>query len=342
MKKIVVLANHSLVLQPLEYLVSKKLLAGLALPNYYNDLTVRMASVTEKEKIPFLLLDPKEVEKNLIPWLLKIKPDVVFVITFPFKIPEKALKIPKFGFFNWHTGLLPKYRGADPVFWEILNQEPFGGVTINHMTPEMDAGPIVQIKPEEIPYDEKDPYDRNVKKLVKAKNGSLIVEILPEDTYGQHFQKLFPLVKKSVQFLVKKLSTDPKTIRLVKQNPEEIGSYKKPDSFEDLFIKWSEHKASHIKALVRASNPSYGGAITFFRGVRVHLLEASIGPDSPKNSKPGTIVSSGKQGLIVSTLDKVLRLDVMYTEDGFFSGPKLISAFSVNPKEAFLDPPTVK
>ena len=49
MKKIVILSNHSLVLQSLEYLLNQKLLAGLATPNYYNDLTVRMASITEKE-----------------------------------------------------------------------------------------------------------------------------------------------------------------------------------------------------------------------------------------------------------------------------------------------------
>ncbi|MDX1921477.1 MAG: formyltransferase family protein, partial [Candidatus Caenarcaniphilales bacterium] len=238
----------------------------------------------------------------------------VFVITFPYKIPEKVLKIPKYGFFNWHTGILPNHRGPDPIFWQILHQDEFGGVTIHKMDAEFDTGPIAYI--EKVP-------------------------LLPEDTYGQHIQKLAVSSKKATDYMLQNFVPNPGQFKLYPQNPA-IANYEPRPDFTHLSINWDKHDAAYIKALTRASNPIYGGAITFFRGVPVHLLQVSVGSmQTPPDSKPGTIISSGlKEGIVALTCDnKLLRLDVLYTEDGFFTGGKLASIFDIKPGEEFLPPP---
>jgi methionyl-tRNA formyltransferase len=96
-----------------------------------------------------------------------------------------------------------------------------------------------------------------------------------------------------------------------------------------------------VKALVRASNPTYGGAITFFRGVPVHILQVSLAnPKNPIDLKAGTITQAGASGIIVASSDKKLvRFDVVYTEDGFFTGAKLATTFDIKANEEFVLPP---
>jgi methionyl-tRNA formyltransferase len=127
----------------------------------------------------------------------------------------------------------------------------------------------------------------------------------------------------------------------LRQDPNKGQYLKKPD-FLDLIIDWEKQTAQKIKALIRATNPLYGGAICFFRGVPVHLLQVSIGSSpNPRPEKAGTIISSGaKEGIVVLTSDqKLLRLDVLYTEDGFFTGGKLASIFNIKEGEVFTAPP---
>ena len=69
--------------------------------------------------------------------------DCVFVLTFPWKIPEELFNLAPKGFINFHYALFPKYKGADPIFWQIKNNEKEGGLTIHIMNSELDEGPII-------------------------------------------------------------------------------------------------------------------------------------------------------------------------------------------------------
>ncbi|MDX1918662.1 MAG: formyltransferase family protein [Candidatus Caenarcaniphilales bacterium] len=312
--KTVLLCNHPLALGSIEELIKRNFLAGLATPLIMHDTTMRIQMIANQYKIPYIAIEQQDISNQLGNWLSKIRPDVAFVLTFPYKIPANVLKIPKHGFFNWHTGILPEFRGPDPIFWEILNQEQFGGITIHQMDQNFDTGPIVYI-------------DK--------------VPILPEDTYGQHIQKLAISATKCTHFLLEKLTSDPASLRFYRQDDQKADYQKRPD-FMDLIIDWDKDSSQHIKALTRASNPIYGGAISFFRGVPVHLLQVSIGSlQSNPGVKPGTIIASGiKEGIVVYTSDqKILRLDVLYTEDGFFTGGKLAAIFDIKAGEQFTGPP---
>jgi methionyl-tRNA formyltransferase len=312
--RIAVLCNHPLAFPSIEALLKSEVLVGLGTPQIMHETSFRIQMIADEKKIPFVMVDPSNTAKSIGDWLNKCKADVVFVITFPYKIPEKVLKIPKYGFFNWHTGMLPAYKGADPIFW-------------------MDK--------EKIPFDSKDPSDLKITQALEVVNGAIAVKITQEDTYGQHIQKLAIAAKKSTDFMLGKFLINPQEIILRPQDKSRSAYQPKPD-FSHLLINWETMPSAQIKSLIRATNPVYGGAITFFRGVPVHLLQVSIGsaPNAPK-VKPGSIISSGaKEGIVVLCNDnKLLRLDVLYTEDGFFTGGKLASIFDIKEGEVFTSPP---
>lgn len=81
---------------------------------------------------------------NLI-WLLR--PDLLFVCDFGKILPKRVLKGALLGGINLHGSLLPKYRGAAPVHWAIMSGDLFTGISIIHMTPEIDAGPVIAQSP---------------------------------------------------------------------------------------------------------------------------------------------------------------------------------------------------
>lgn len=80
-------------------------------------------------------------------FLYLVRPNLLFVCDFGHILPKPVLKGAILGGINLHGSLLPKYRGAAPVHWAILNGETFTGVSIIHMTPQIDAGPVIVQSP---------------------------------------------------------------------------------------------------------------------------------------------------------------------------------------------------
>lgn len=307
--KIAVLCNHPLAIPSIDYLLTNNLLAGIACPAIPTDNLFRLQMLCDEKKIPFAVIEEQDINKGLSEWLKKAKADVVFCLTFPYKIPKESLKLVKHGFLNFHTGLLPTYRGGDPIFWQIFAQEQKGGISVHLMDEKIDRGPIAHIE---------------------------YCDITPEDTYGQHSQKLALTARNACIQVVENFDK----LKFTPQDQSK-GAFQPRPNFLNLIIDWDRYPAATIKALIRASNPTYGGAITFFRGVPVHILQVSIGSvKSSPETKPGTIVSASKDNIIVLSSDqKLIRLDVLYTEDGFFTGGKLASTFDIKEGEQFTLPP---
>lgn len=76
-----------------------------------------------------------------------MRPDLLFVCDFGHILKKRVLEGALLGGINLHGSLLPKYRGAAPVHWAILNGETFTGISIIHMTPQLDAGPVIAQSP---------------------------------------------------------------------------------------------------------------------------------------------------------------------------------------------------
>jgi methionyl-tRNA formyltransferase len=95
------------------------------------------------KKIPFFQTDNINKDEALLTHLENSKPDIFIVLAFAQFLGSKVLNIPSKGCFNIHTSLLPKYRGAAPIQYALLNGDPSTGVSIQKMVKKMDAGDLV-------------------------------------------------------------------------------------------------------------------------------------------------------------------------------------------------------
>ncbi|MDR3196899.1 MAG: methionyl-tRNA formyltransferase [Planctomycetaceae bacterium] len=95
-------------------------------------------AISEKEDVHSL---------EFFDFLYLMRPDILFVCDFGQILSKRVLSGSLLGGINLHGSLLPKYRGAAPVHWAIMNGEQFTGISIIHMTPQIDAGPVIAQSP---------------------------------------------------------------------------------------------------------------------------------------------------------------------------------------------------
>lgn len=88
----------------------------------------------------------------------KISPDAVVIIAYGQIVPQRLLDVPRLGWVNLHASLLPKYRGAAPINWAILNGDSYSGITTMQVNAGMDTGPILMQQRIEIGRDETAPH----------------------------------------------------------------------------------------------------------------------------------------------------------------------------------------
>lgn len=229
-------------------------------------------------------------------WLKSLEIDAVLVFCFPWKFPKLLLDIPKNGFYNFHFGLFPKYKGADPIFWQIKNREPKGGLIIHQVNEEIDGGDICWREE---------------------------VNITPGETHGLHAQKMGFIAAEVLNNFFENSSVKEKNL----YSEEETKFLKRPTE-RDLAIDWENQTADEIEFLVNACNKQYGGASTILRGYEVKLLEvAPTGLDNAPEMIPGTIAYADIiYGIIVACKNnQFLRVMIISTQDGFLSGTKLFS-----------------
>ncbi len=105
--------------------------------------------------------------------LAGLAPDAIFVAGFPWRLPPELLALPRLGCINTHPSLLPRYRGPNPLFWQLMNDEKAGGLTIHRMDGDFDTGPILVQR--SFPIEPEDDVDSLYPKLL-----SLGAAMLPE------------------------------------------------------------------------------------------------------------------------------------------------------------------
>ena len=241
----------------------------------------------EKE-IP--VYQPLRVRNNdsFIDEMKNLKPDVICVVAYGKILPKEILEIPKLGCINVHGSLLPKYRGAAPIQWAVINGEKQTGITTMYMDIGMDTGDMILKE---------------------------VVDIGEDETTGELWDRLSKIGGK---LLVN-------TLKLIESGnaPRE----KQGDDFtiapmlnkEMAQINWNEKTALEIKNLVRGLNPIMG-AYTFINDKRVKLWKVSIisyneivgaglvPSQELENAKFGDIVlASDKQGLFLKAKDAVIE-----------------------------------
>ena len=219
--------------------------------------------------------------------LAQLQPDLIAVAAFGQILPTTILELPRHGCLNVHTSLLPKYRGAAPIQWAILNDEPETGVTIMKMDAGMDTGAIVT--QEKTPISAQDNAQTLNDRLAKM-GAELLVRAIPEYVLGS-------------------ISPRPQPAEGVSLAPK----IKKRDGQID-WIPPARAIWNRVRGLV-----PWPGAFTWAQaqGQRqlLKIWEAEVVSDS-QPGQPGTILKADKSGIVVACGTGALLLLVLQREGG--------------------------
>lgn len=235
--------------------------------------------VALKHNIP--VFQPKRVRNpECIEELRKYDADVMIVVAFGQILPKEILEMTKYGCINVHASLLPKYRGAAPIQWAIIEGEEVSGVTTMQMDEGLDTGDMIHKT--EIVLDKNETGESLHDKLAEA-GAKLCVETLKAVEEGTAtFEKQGETPTAYARMLDKKLGE----------------------------IDWNKSAVS-IERLVRGLN-SWPSAYTNWDGKVMKIWEAEVTEcDGNEGAESGTVVSVEKDSINVLTGEGILKIKAL-------------------------------
>ena len=231
---------------------------------------VQMTPVKEKAReyhIP-VYQPVKARDPEFVKVLRDMAPDLIVVIAFGQLLPKTILDIPKHGCVNIHASLLPKYRGASPIQYAVINGEKESGVTTMMMAESLDTGDMLD--QEAVALDEK-------------------------ETFGSLHDKLSEMGSRLILKTIHKLE-EGTAVRIPQDDSKTcyVGMIKK--SMGD--IDWSMDAVS-IERLIRGLNP-WPSAYTTWNGKVMKLWEAEV-IDKEYDGAWGQVAEVGRDSLVIKT-----------------------------------------
>lgn len=226
---------------------------------------------------------PEKVrDPGFIETLRQMEPEVIVVVAFGQIIPKEILNLAPLGCINVHASLLPKYRGAAPIQWAVLDGEKESGVTIMRMDEGLDTGDM----------------------MAKA-----VVPLDAEETSGSLFGKLSQV---GADLLVQTLDALREgTVTYEKQPLESPTPYAGMIRKQMGQIDWN-NSAGKIERLIRGMSP-WPSAYTYLNKKTLKIWKAHVIPEQT-DAQPGTVIRTDKRGLYVACADGVLCLDEVQLE----------------------------
>jgi len=236
-------------------------------------------------------------------FLRKIKekePDLIIVVAYGHILKREFLSIPKYGVVNIHASLLPKFRGAAPIQYAILNHETETGLTIMRMDEGLDTGPI--LLQERVPIGPGETAGQLADRLAE-KSGPLIIRFLEEAARG--------LIREKIQA----------SSGVIYAPKIEKGQ---------TLVPWHE-TATHISAMIRAYDP-FPGARTTLKGEMLKLFHPLIRGEIRTTLEAGKIIKGEGEGLFVETGKGVLEIkEVQYSGKRRMSAIEFLRGFPIKP-----------
>ena len=228
------------------------------------------------------IYQPEKVRKNeeFIQEMQNLKPDVICVVAYGKILPKEILDIPKLGCINVHGSLLPKYRGAAPIQWAVINGEKTTGVTTMYMDIGMDTGDMI-LKEE--------------------------VEIGENETTGELWERLSKI---GAKLLVKTLEQieDGTAPRIPQGDDFSMAPMLDKEMSK---IDWQTKTAREIKNLVRGLNPIMG-TYSYLDGKKIKIWKVDVTQEVPQgdtNVPNGQVIfSSCKDGLYVKANEGIIKI----------------------------------
>ncbi|NLK97495.1 MAG: methionyl-tRNA formyltransferase [Epulopiscium sp.] len=289
--KIVFMGTPDFAVPSLQKLIDEKyyIAAVVTQPDRPKGRGKKMVAPPVKElavKYDIPIFQPERVRNpEFIETLRSIAPDLIVVIAFGQILPKEILDIPTYGCINVHGSLLPKYRGAAPIQWAIINGEKITGVTTMFMDEGMDTGDMILKK--EIPIE-------------------------PEYTAGDLHDIMAPvgadLLKDTLDELIRG------NIKREKQDEDEA-TYAPMLKKENGLIDWSQPSYKIIN-LIRGLSP-WPSAYTFYKDQMMKIWKAEVYNKTYEHHTIGEIVEVIRnKGLVVKTGDSSLLITEMQAPNG--------------------------
>lgn len=238
-------------------------------------------SVGEGRGIPVVapqkIRDP-EFLKTLVGW----HPEIIVVVAYGRILPKTILDLAPYGCLNVHYSLLPKYRGAAPAAWTIVNGESTAGVTTMKLVEKMDAGPIY---------------------LQEA------APVAPDETTGSLQDKLAPI---GARLLLETLNRLKMGSLIPQEQDESAVTFAPIIKKGDGLIDWSQ-PAITIERRVRGFDP-WPGAYSHIGGKLLKIHKARVVAADTKLN-PGEVMRADEDGFWVATSSGVLELEEVQLEN---------------------------
>lgn len=218
-------------------------------------------------------------DPDFIRRIADLHPDLLVVVAFRI-LPKEVLALPRLGSINLHASLLPKYRGAAPINWAIINGEQETGVTTFLLQEKVDAGNI----------------------LLQAR-----VPILPEDNAGTLHDKLAAVGAELLLHTIRLIEMN----KITPQPQDDSLATPAPKIFKgDCRIDWRQ-QALQIHNRVRGLSP-HPGAFTTHNDLIIKIFRTTL-TERPSHDEPGTVIVEGRR-LFVATADTLLCIEELQQE----------------------------
>jgi methionyl-tRNA formyltransferase len=229
---------------------------------------------------PERVRDPKFIEA-----LRAVQPDLIVVAAYGQILPKDILDLPRLGCLNVHTSLLPKYRGAAPIQWAVLNDEAETGVTLMKMDAGLDTGDILAQRATAILADDNAAtlHDR-----LAQMGAELLAQTIPDYAAG-------------------KIRSRPQAVEGVTHAPK----IKKEDGRMDWNLP-----ARAIWNRVRAFTPWPGAFMHLPAPTGPQFLKIWQAEVVEQTGSPGEIMRADKSGVVVGCGRDALRILVLQREGG--------------------------
>lgn len=231
------------------------------------------------------VLQPEKVkEPEFVEQLRSYEPDLIAVTAFGQILSEPILEMPKYGCINVHGSLLPKYRGAAPMQWSIIDGEKVTGITTMYMAKGLDSGDM----------------------LLKAE-----VEITDEDTFATIHDKMAVTGANLLLDTLDQLEAG--TLERIPQD-HDAATYAPMITKETGHIDWSKNRQDIIN-LIRGLNP-VPAAYTIYEEEVLKIFGAAFSDVQADSAANGEIVAVVKKGFVVKCGDGCLLITEVQARGG--------------------------
>lgn len=235
------------------------------------------------------ILQPVKVRApEFLASIQEMKPDLIVTAAYGRILTKAVLEVPRLGCINVHGSLLPKYRGAAPIQWALINGDCVTGITTMYMDEGMDTGDILLMNE---------------------------ISITPDMNSQELYEELKKLGAQTLLETMKALENGT----LTRTTQDHSKAVNVPMMKKEMgLIDWNK-SAAEIHNLVRGTNP-WPGAYTFHHGDRLKVWKTTLLEECPINSpeaglndlareaQPGKVLKIFKESMIVATGDSCLRI----------------------------------